>query len=267
MNYDFDNPGPTSVVRSFRVTATLTTPSHIGGVVDPLSARDNPIAKVGGNVCIPGPSLKGALREQLDRYLLALFRKNGDWVDDQLKPCIPSTQQTISSDERTLDGAYRLSGCQYRVGCHKPICPCCYVLGALGLVGFVSVPFLVSDAGDAELYSSRLDRATRIAATGTNRPYQLVPHEAAFTGVLQVTMEDRLRGWTFGRPRPVANGALDKWLQPLEEMEPEVFLKAFVLDRLRQIDRIGGYASKGFGRVRIEVVDDDKKSGDQPGGR
>jgi len=54
------------------VTVTITTkePLRIGGKKDPLSGADNPVTRVGGKLVIPGSSLKGALRAEIEKFLI-----------------------------------------------------------------------------------------------------------------------------------------------------------------------------------------------------
>lgn len=106
--------------------------------------------------------------------------------------------------------------------------------------------------GASILYSSSIDRASGTVKTGTNRPYQLVPQGANFSGELEIILEDRFLGWKLGSPRPLKeNPGADAWLQTTR-FEPEE-LASFVIDRLQSIEHIGGYRSKGCGRVKISV--------------
>ena len=95
------------------ITATTLDPMRVGGKEDPLSEAENPLAIVGRRVCIPGPSLKGALRAELERYLNDQMydTKSGRWPSEHVasQPCIPSTR--FSPDERQLisSGHFRSS--------------------------------------------------------------------------------------------------------------------------------------------------------------
>ncbi|MCX8052390.1 MAG: RAMP superfamily CRISPR-associated protein [Armatimonadetes bacterium] len=229
----------------------------------PLSQADNPTAIVGGRPCVPGSTLKGALRAKIERWLLgtAYDPKQNKWHDEELKPCVPSTR--LSNDEKRLveENRYRGKSCSYggsdrgqEKNGEKPktICPVCYLLGAQGLVGFVSVPFLFAEPGYQNLYSSSIDRASGTVKSGTNRPYQLVPPGAKFVGELEILLENGFLGWKLGSPRPLReNPNADAWLKN-EQYEPEA-LASFVVDRLASIGYIGGYRSKGCGRVEISV--------------
>jgi CRISPR/Cas system CMR subunit Cmr4 (Cas7 group RAMP superfamily) len=123
------------------------------------------------------------------------------------------------------------------------------------LPGFVRVPFLFADGSSTELVSLRLDRATRAGRSGSNRFYELVPQDTVFKGKLYVTLEDTVSGWSLGQARPLGERRAkgDKWLEG-ENYQPEAFLKEFLFDPLVSIKTIGGYKSKGFGRIQIELV-------------
>jgi CRISPR/Cas system CSM-associated protein Csm3 (group 7 of RAMP superfamily) len=73
-------------VARYTITATSLSPIRIGGREDPLSEADNPVAVVGGRVCVPGPSLKGALRNELERHLNDEFydTRSGRWPSAEL---------------------------------------------------------------------------------------------------------------------------------------------------------------------------------------
>lgn len=257
--------------QKYDVTLTTQQPFRIGGKEDPLSGKDNPVTALGGRLCVPGPSLKGALRAELERYLNEIYydKQKNAWPQDQahLQPCIPSTQ--VSQDEQRLiqQRRYRSKSCHYpceisdrknaRCGhdlsqAHS-ICPVCYLLGAQGLVGFVQVPFLFSDIRYEELYSGRMDRTSRTMKTGTNRPYQLVPPGTAFRGEMEVLIEDDFLGWKLGVLRDLKESTKgDAWLKKDSKKREEI-LEDLLVGRLKAVKRLGGYHSKGFGSVQIEV--------------
>lgn len=260
--------------QEYTVTLTTLGPLHVGGLDDPLGAEDNPVAMIGGRPCIPGPTLKGAFRAEMERFLVATG-------NEKLRPCLTSTlpspaEQALTSGETAF---YRPRPCALRVratdrgqrtdaGANKQgeeaqesICPACYVLGAMGLVGFVSVPFLmpVGDVKPESLYSSRIDRVTG-TVVGGNRSYQVIVPGAQFKGKMEVLFEDKVLGWSFGKKRPVRTPAgdaleVDQWLDDAGALgsTQEELLQKLVLERLTAIDVIGGYRSKGFGAVKIEV--------------
>lgn len=255
-----------TVRKSLSIQLTTLEPFRIGGKQDPLSEADNPVAVVGGRVCIPGPSFKGAFRYETERFLIDSHYNpaKAQWPSDkaEMKPCIPGTP---SPDEKKLirKGMYRDRPCEYlgkkREGGYPPnrqtICPVCYLFGAQGLSGFVKVPFLFSDSSYQDLYSARLDRFSGTVVHGTNRPYQLIPPNSVFKGSVEVLLSDKMLGWELGEPRPLAESQGDLWLENNSDWDRERIIRELIVDRLQAIDMLGGYRSKGFGRVKIEVVE------------
>ncbi len=250
---------------TFQIKLVTKEPLRIGGKKDPLSGADNPVTRVGGKLVIPGSSLKGALRAEIEKYLIDTYFTNGKWKDgyEDFKPCIPADE--LSADEQQLvkQKKYRDQGGNCRYPCtdkkcgrdtNHSICPVCYLLGSMGLNGFVKVPFLYADTSTSELYSSRIDRATKTVAHGTNRPYELIPDGTIFKSTLTVLLEDTVLGWKIGEKRHLGEARTlgDKWLET-ERKNQNDFVKIYILDRLTNIRVIGGYKSKGFGTVDISV--------------
>lgn len=256
--------------KRYQITLTTVGPLHVGGLDDPLGSEgENPVALIGNRPCIPGPSLKGAYRAELERFLISKR-------SDALKPCLVSTGKSNAEEQLVKDGMYRQGSCEMRARLrptgvsatdgttarHKSICPACYVLGAQGLVGFVSVPFLMAKPGTQveSLYSSRINRATGTVTAG-NRSYQLIGPDVQFTGELIILIEDGALGWKFGEKRPIrtADGSaldVDQWLDEPGDLpvgDQAVLLGDLVVERLKAIDVLGGYRSKGFGSVNIQV--------------
>lgn len=255
--------------KEFEIAMITKEPFRIGGKEDPLRGQENPVAIVGEKVVVPGPSLKGSLRSEIERFLIDTYynKNNSSWEPEkeELTPCIPSPQKQLSNDEKALvrSGKYRSMGCHYPCD-PKPhkcrdeehsICPACYLLGANGLNGFIRVPFLTADISIAnELYSARLDRATSTVTQGTNRPYSLVPAEITFKGILEITIENDVLGWTLGRERNLGDRTGgDTWLQQ-NNWPQERIINELVIKRLEGIELLGGYKSKGCGKVEIRVL-------------
>ncbi|MFX0199724.1 MAG: RAMP superfamily CRISPR-associated protein, partial [Candidatus Hodarchaeota archaeon] len=225
-----------------------------------------------GKLVIPGSTLKGALRAELERFLIDSYYSGGKWKSgtESLMPCIPSDKRTISNDEKKLlVGKYRveIGSCHYpcddrrcgKGGAKHSICPACYLLGSMSLNGFIKVPFLYAEGTAEELYSSRIDRATKTVVRGTNRPYELVPDGVEFTGVMTIVLENSILGWKFGEPRDLGEARTlgDEWIQDnkgrIDEGKQEEFAKTYILDRLKAVNILGGYRSKGFGKVEISI--------------
>jgi CRISPR/Cas system CSM-associated protein Csm3 (group 7 of RAMP superfamily) len=256
---------------TYIVTLTTLEPFRVGGKEDPLSEAENPVALVGGRICIPGRSLKGAYRAELERWLNDRFfdERAGRWNDPSLQPCIPATRLSADEQELVRRGRFRGRACAYapaqgqrgRGGGHRTttnnvtICPICYLLGAQGLVGFVNVPFLFTDVRYETLYSARLERTSHTVMSGTNRSYQLVPPDTELRGEIEVLLEDNLLSWKLGQPRPLKESQdADAWLKQGDNWTQERVLTEMIVDRFHAIQRLGGYRSKGFGRVSIQLA-------------
>ncbi len=255
--------------KDFKVVLTTMEPFRIGGKEDPLTGAENPVVSIGGRVAVPGPSLKGAYRSTLEGYFQKKYwdEKNG-WNKRYLafKPCIPGTD--FSTDEQSLikKGLFRELSCHYPCDLdnksHKgkcgtqshSICPTCYMLGARGLIGFVRGPFLFADISADELYSARIDRALGVVKKGTNRPYQIIPDGTIFEGTLSVIFKDYILGWELGKSRPLSDQtAGDAWLKNSTEWTTENIIDELVVGLMEKITFLGGYKSKGCGKVKIEV--------------
>ena len=247
-------------LKIYSVKLTTLEPFRIGAQKDVMSSIANPIARIGGRPVVQGPTLKGALRGAIENYLIENFKGN-----DQLKPCIPSDTKTLSADERNLirEGLYRSDGaCRYRgdqSADKKPLCPVCYFLGAMGLPGFVRVPTLFSNNQPEALYSVRMERASETAAMRTNRNYQVMPDNADFVGDIEILAEDPARIWYFGKKRNKLQYDVDKWLDEKDlnnvsfsKKNKDDLIQEFIINRLESINLIGGFKSKGCGRVKIE---------------
>ncbi|MBN1761888.1 MAG: hypothetical protein JW878_02245 [Methanomicrobia archaeon] len=247
----------------YEIVVKTKEPFRVGGTKDPLSGAENPVTVVGGRVVIPGPSLKGALRAEVERYLVEMYydKANEGWPAEKrpLQPCIPAP--SLSPDEKELVKKQRYRG----DACHYPckqkcgnedhmICPACYLLGAQGLNGFLRVPFLYSEVSAGELYSTRIDRAKGVVAESANRRFQVVPDSSVFKGVLTIVKNDFVRGLEFGKPRVLRERtAGDRWLE-LGEWNTKQIIDKLVLERLKNIKLLGGFKSKGFGGVEITVT-------------
>jgi len=237
---------------AYPVDVTILEPFRVGGKPVPLGP-DNPVAAIDGKPIVPGPSLKGALRSALERLLIARYYKPGSGWDRShadWQPCLAASQP--SADERDLEskGLYARHSCRYPDKDRQPICPVCYLLGAQGLPGFVRVPFLIANEFPVELYSARIDRVTGTVTTGANRPYEFVEPPAVFTGTLYVLEEDSSLGWKLGEARTLKQlSGGDRWLQAGRvDVVADLLMPA-----LKSIQFLGGYRSKGFGRVEVTV--------------
>ena len=195
-------------ISRYMVSLETLEPFRIGALKDPLRGAKSPLAKIGEQVVVPGSSLKGALRAELEGYLIKNYASEG-----HMKPCIPSAFNTLSEVEKRLinQGKYKKEGsCVYsKKKKSDDICPVCYLLGAQGVVGFVRVPYLYTEDSAGTLYAVRIDRAAGVVSEGTNREYPTMPHgtkfESKVNGVeipLEIITRDRVKGWEIGKIRP-----------------------------------------------------------------
>lgn len=257
--------------KTFAVTLETLAPLHIGGRDNPLTGMENAVATVAGRLVVPGPSFKGALRHQIERYLIETYydatRRQWPAQHAALQPCMAGAGD-ISVEETQLvaAGKYRatVQGNQRRSGCVYPtmggICPVCYLLGAQGLTGFLRLSFITSPADEraAALYAGRVNRSVGTIAHGTNRPYELAAPGLIFTGKVTILQQDAVRNWTFGRPRRPAGAQQtpDLWLDGQTDWTAQRILDELVLKRLEAIHILGGYRSKGFGDVKVTVKEE-----------
>jgi len=254
--------------RGYRVILTTLEPFRIGGTGHILSDLSNPIVLLRGNVpAIPGTSLKGAWRSQIERFLIDYLGNSLNEGEKRgLKPCIPASD--ITDDEKALIGKYKRgkddkgnyiyshSPCNYDRNSDY-ICPACYLLGAMTLQGFVRVPFLLPVEGQDELetllYSIREDRAKGGAAKGQNRDWPVINPGVKFEGMIEVLEKDELKGWYFGKERNnLRYKNLDRWLKDNHWSEENILNELFK-KCLESIEILGGFKSKGCGRVSVAI--------------
>lgn len=246
----------------YKIELKTLEPLRIGASKDVMSSFDNPVATIGGRVVVQGSTLKGFLRNQIEEYLI-------DKYSDikSMKPCIPSSERTLSADEKLLivSRKYRDKGaCSYSSenmrNKSESICPACYFLGAMGLNGFVRIPYLYTETKPEELYSVRLDRAKDTVVEKTNRDYQIMADNVSFIGTLEVMSKNTVNNWTLGKIRSIQdNKKLDGWLNETSKKYNKRFIdltaselaEEFLVERINGAHIIGGFKSKGCGKVSI----------------
>jgi CRISPR/Cas system CSM-associated protein Csm3 (group 7 of RAMP superfamily) len=256
-----------SQIRRFVVTVDAESPIRVGGVAHPFCDVENPVATSRDQAIIPGPSLKGALRAQIEEYLSTRVRENRE--PSSMLPCVSGDGPSQHERKLIRDGKRRETCCAFDPegpGSEGAgICPACYLLGAPGLVGFVSVPFLTATRSIEELAAIKIDRQLSTTVKGF-RTYQFLPQGTQFNGELHVVLEDPLLGWTLGKPRYFLRTLKeegkeereeeytpDLWLKDRERHAEEV-LDELVIQRLKAIALLGGFKSKGFGQVSVTVT-------------
>jgi len=259
--------------KSFKVTLVTGEPFRIGAKQHPLSGADNPVTKLGGKLVIPGSTIKGALRSEVERLLIDTYYENDRWKQgfEAFKPCIPGAE--LSKDEEKLvdSGKYRdkIGACHYPCNPKKcgntnhSICPACYLFGSMGLTGFVKVPFLYAEVSPTDITGTRIDRARNTVfekrGRGALYTYEVVPDGVTFSGMLRVLLEDTVLDWNLGEPRDLGEERTlgDLWLKDnkgkMDDKAQEEFIKTYITERLKRINVLGGYKSKGFGNVEISV--------------
>ena len=55
---------------AYQITLTTIEPLRIGSQKDIMSDVNNPISRIGGRAVVQGPTLKGALRGAIEKYLI-----------------------------------------------------------------------------------------------------------------------------------------------------------------------------------------------------
>lgn len=263
----------------FKIELTTIEPLHIGGTSHILSDVHNPIVLLNGDIpAIPATSIKGFWRSQLERYLIGYLEDHNllDKGEEKgIKPCIPASKLSEDEELFAINGKYKrkryfnkdtrryennyikeLEPCDYNKDSDY-ICPVCYLLGAQTLHGFIRVPFLLPVKGQQEidvlLYSIREDRAKGGAAKGSNRGWYVVNPGIKFEGYAEILMKDELRDWTFGAKREKLKYRwLDKWLDD-NQWNVEKIKIELIKGRLEGSIVLGGYKSKGCGKVEIKV--------------
>lgn len=152
-------------------------------------------------------------------------------------------------------------GCSYSSNPNNrtpSICPACCLLGAQGLVGFIRIPYLYTESMPEDIYAVRIDRATSVVAEKTNRDVQLIAKGKEFSGVLEVVAKDSIKGWELGKSRIVDEknkiGANDAWLNK-GAWNADRIIKELIEDRLKDISLLGGFKSRGCGKVEIQITE------------
>ena len=179
-------------IERFQITLTSLEPFRIGAPQDVMEGVDNPIATIGSRAAVLGPTLKGALRANIEKYLIEHYA-----TDDDMKPCIPSSEATLSEEEKKLisNRIYHVNGsCLFSRRNKSPsIYPTCYLLNTQKLMSFVHVPFLLTDITPEELYSMKIDHATNIISKRTNQEYQILPQKTKFKNIIKILTQNPIK--------------------------------------------------------------------------
>ena len=236
-------------IKKLKITLKTISPIRIGMSKSPLSSIDLPIVKIGEKYGIPGSSLKGALRNNLDEFFISKYREKNN---EYLKPCIAAPKAS-KIEEKTLSGIYKIEGCRLEDKIDY-ICPSCYFLGAQGIRGFVTVPILFADTESTiRMHGISVDRVTKTVRQKALYSYEMITQGVIFEGIMEILIKDDISGFEFGKPRKVENLVIDKWLEDLPEFQSSEILLEIIKDSLKKINKLGGFISKGLGNVEISV--------------
>lgn len=243
-------------VKTIHIKLVTASPFRVGGARDPLHEIDNPIVMIGNKIVIPGSTIKGALRSQLEEYFSTTLK---------IPPCLPTERPSEAEESLIRNGKYRRS-CKPFYSSEAlrdfDVCPVCYFLGAQGLVGFVRVSFfeLESNSRPEKIINIGIDRYKKTAREGALFESELIPQNAIFRGKVEVVEKDETIGWEFGKPRKINGKVIDKWLEEFSKGKKEEEVKKELFDilktSLKNIRLLGGYKSKGFGEVKIEIIEE-----------
>jgi len=81
----------------------------------------------------------------------------------------------------------------------------------------------------------------------------LVSDGTLFSGELEILLEDDILGWKLGELRSLKDKTLgDQWLRETD-FNQEKIMKDLIIERLKAISILGGYKSKGCGKIKIEI--------------
>jgi len=247
-----------------KIELETISPLHIGGVRDPFSDVDNPIVLIGDEPQIPGSTLKGNWRYSIEEFLIdSYYDSKGKLMTiKEMTPCIPNNDPSPDEKQLINNGKYK-SNCLTKEERDDPICPACYLHGAPSLRGFVRTPFLKLVPGQIEPMIETVellwDRATELGSGaegrrgGGVRNVSMVRPDVYFEGVIDILARDPVKDWILGGVRHIKGKERDVWLRSGWENKPRKIFQDFVIDRLQGERTLGGYQSKGYGKVRIQL--------------
>lgn len=248
---------------NLNITVTVADDSflHIGGTPSPLTEKKAPVFKVNSQPVIPATSFKGALRWQLERLLIEKqedLMKVFSCEKTYLEPCIPSVRKTKAEEHLP----YRQESCTISVelssvkisknGDISCLCPACYLLGALGITGFVIIPNLFPVLSDSkntiEQTNIRIDRKTGTAAQSAIVKGEQVKPGTQFKGTIEIAKSPYFK---FGQARVIEDKTLDPWLTT--EDKSTLIVEKLLKPSLKNITLLGGQRSRGAGKVKVEI--------------
>ena len=255
---------------------------HVGAPKDPLSEKDQPIAKVDTIPIIPATSFKGALRYQLEWFFIGnldtLAKDFGidDNSKDILRPCIPASDPTDAEKDlldkyrRQCRGDNLIGNCFINIEQKRillpiynnntlGICPVCYFMGSQSIMGFLRIYNLKCISNDPIIDHTiiRNDRSTNTAAKGSKADTEQVKWDTKFEGIIEIIKDDKK--FVFGEPRKINNTTIDIWLDKWKKKEKdlekrrEYLIDKILIPCIENIKELGGHKSKGSGKVNVKV--------------
>jgi hypothetical protein len=97
--------------------------------------------------------------------------------------------------------------------------------------------------------------------------YEVLPEGTKFKGVLEIVKRDEQLGWEFGKPRYFTKYVKeneeerekkytpDKWLEEVNDFQNYDKLFGILKSCIEGIQLIGGYKSRGAGKVEIKLIE------------
>jgi len=254
---------------------------HIGASPSPLTEKKGSIFKVDRTPVIPATSFKGALRHQLELFFIENSEKLSELFEipndnkELLKPCIPAPKPTKAEKELIDNGKYRKYNCEVKVDENNVkltedenkkeigICPVCYFMGSAGIMGFLRFNNFYPDKEESIIDQTniRIDRKTYTAAHGAKVDGEHVKPGTVFKGDIEIVLSDpilEMQGLQFGDARKIGNKVIDKWLENWSERDKTkkvgILIEKILIPALENIRVLGGYKSKGAGKVKVSIL-------------
>ncbi len=239
---------------------------HIGGSPSPLTEKKALVFSVDGKPAIPASSFKGAFRYQVEQLLIdkkdELKSKLGITDDELITPCIPSPRPSKAEQALFRSGYRKCSEIKVEedkvIVDNNGLCPVCYLFGTPGLMGFLRIPNFWTDTGGYRIDQTniRIDRGSGTTAKKAKVDGEQVKPGTVFKGTLEVIAQERT--FQFGKPREIGGTNVDLWLngiasKPTKEAQL-LLINDILIPALNNITILGGFKSKGAGKVKIEIT-------------
>lgn len=264
-----ENKLPVYIDLKLKITVDNNSFLHIGASPSPITEKKGAVFQVDGIPVIPATSFKGALRSQLEILFITQTSKLAKMLnisdDNLLKPCIPAPRPSFAEKQLIDDKKYRVKYCNISSeengikieDKELGICPVCYFTGAAGIMGFIRFDnfFPTNTSSIIDHTNIRIDRKTGTAADRAMVNTEQVKPNTIFTGNIRIVhKETPEKGYIFGEARKIDKYILDKWLLNMQSANSyEVLIKEILIPAIKNIKELGGYKSKGGGKVNIQI--------------